>query len=223
MINFKGHALHPQMCQTFEFCRSCFSVVLLIHTSLGHFKLHTAETAGIGLCRHVVTRTKPERASHKIKPMRFFLKAVKIIIKKKKLNDLDSTWLAFGFGMFAQSCLLLRLKVDLLCNPCTNRQSQWWFRPGNFAEIELTMKASVYQSFLDSNVPLRLRQLKLAPNYVMQQDNDPTHSSKSVTKRKWIKALQWPSKKKKKKMLWRDLEKAVHKQMPPNLNELKQR
>lgn len=83
MINFKGHALHPQMCQTFEFCRSCFSVVLLIHTSLGHFKLHTAETAGIGLCRHVVTRTKPERAWHKIKPMRFFLKAVKIIIKKK--------------------------------------------------------------------------------------------------------------------------------------------
>lgn len=49
----------------------CFSVVLLIHTSLRHFKLHTAETAGIGLCRHVVTRTKPERASHKIKPMRF--------------------------------------------------------------------------------------------------------------------------------------------------------
>lgn len=61
----------------------CFSVVLLIHTSLGHFKLHTAETAGIGLCRHVVTCTKPERASHKIKPMRFFLKAVIIIIKKK--------------------------------------------------------------------------------------------------------------------------------------------
>lgn len=66
-----------------NFVALCFSVVLLIHTSLGHFKLHTAETAGIGLCRHVVTRTKPERASHKIKPMRFFLKAVIIIIQKK--------------------------------------------------------------------------------------------------------------------------------------------
>lgn len=61
----------------------------------------------------------------------------------------------------------------------------WWWRGtgmglfGHLGVTELTVNASVYWSILESNLRPSVWQLKLGPNSVMQQDNDPQHSSKN--------------------------------------------
>ncbi len=63
----------------------------------------------------------------------------------------------------------------------------WWFwacfvatGPGDRTVIESTVNYSVYQSILESNLRPFIWQLKLGQNWVIQQDNDPKHTSKST-------------------------------------------
>ena len=52
--------------------------------------------------------------------------------------------------------------------------------PGQLAIINGKMNSQVYQDILQENVRLSVRQLKLNRSWVMQQDNDTKHRSKST-------------------------------------------
>ncbi|KAF7650570.1 hypothetical protein LDENG_00123650 [Lucifuga dentata] len=52
--------------------------------------------------------------------------------------------------------------------------------PGPLAIIEGKMNSQVYQGILQDNVRMAVSQLKLSRSWVMQQDNDPKHRSKST-------------------------------------------
>uniref|UniRef100_A0A9J7X3L6 Transposase n=1 Tax=Cyprinus carpio carpio TaxID=630221 RepID=A0A9J7X3L6_CYPCA len=47
------------------------------------------------------------------------------------------------------------------------------------------MKSAVYQKILKENVRPSVRDLKLTRTWVLQQDNDPKHTSKSTSE--WLK------------------------------------
>ena len=85
------------------------------------------------------------------------------------------------------------------------------------------MNFSVFHSILES-VWRCVWQLKLGWNCVMQQDNDPKHSSKSTTerpKKKRIKVLQWSSQSldiNLAEIMWWNLNRAVHKQTKTSVN-----
>lgn len=55
------------------------------------------------------------------------------------------------------------------------------------AVTQLAMICSVYQSILESSVRPAIWQL--GPNWVIQQENDPKHNSKSTTE--WLKQERW--------------------------------
>ena len=68
--------------------------------------------------------------------------------------------------------------------------------PGRLAIIDGTMNSGLYQKILQENVRASVCELKLNRKWVMQQDNDPNHTSKSPTE--WLKqkrfgVLEWPS------------------------------
>ncbi|KAF7653083.1 hypothetical protein LDENG_00087570, partial [Lucifuga dentata] len=90
------------------------------------------------------------------------------------------------------------------------------------------MNSSVYQSILDEHVKASARKLHLGTKWILQQDNDPKHSSKLTVEwlqKKRIKVLPWPSQSPDLnpiEMLWRDLKAAVHQRKPSNLTQLKQ-
>ncbi len=69
---------------------------------------------------------------------------------------------------------------------------------------------------------------KFKRTWVMQQDNDPKHTSKSASewlKKNKIKVLEWPSQSpdlNPNKMLWHDLKQSIHDWKPSNVAELKQ-
>ena len=68
--------------------------------------------------------------------------------------------------------------------------------PGQLAIINGKINSQIYQNILQGNVRLSVRQLKLNRTWVMQQDNDPKHRSKSTTEwlqQKKIRLLEWPS------------------------------
>ena len=68
--------------------------------------------------------------------------------------------------------------------------------PGRLAIIDGTMNSALYQKILKENVWPSVCDLKLKCSWVMQQDNDPKHTSKSTSewlKRKNIKVMEWPS------------------------------
>uniref|UniRef100_A0A8C9ZUJ5 Transposase n=1 Tax=Sander lucioperca TaxID=283035 RepID=A0A8C9ZUJ5_SANLU len=56
--------------------------------------------------------------------------------------------------------------------------------PGQLGIIEGKMNFQVYQTILQDNVRMSVRQLKLCRRWVMQQDNDPKHRSTSTTE--WL-------------------------------------
>lgn len=100
--------------------------------------------------------------------------------------------------------------------------------PGRIAIIEGKMNSQVYQDILQENLRPSVHQLKLNRRWVLQQDNDPKHRSKSTTewlKQKKIRLLEWPSQSPDLnpiEMLWHDLKKAIHTRHPKNIAELKQ-
>ena len=100
--------------------------------------------------------------------------------------------------------------------------------PGRLAVINGNMNSAVYQKILKENVRPSVRDLKLKRTWVLQQDNDPKHTSKSTSewlKKNKMKTLEWPSQSPDLnpiEMLWHDLKKAVHARKPSNVAELQQ-
>ncbi len=57
--------------------------------------------------------------------------------------------------------------------------------PGRFAIIDGAMNSALYQKIVKENVRPSVCDLKRKHIWVMQQDNDPKHTSKSTTE--WLK------------------------------------
>ncbi|KAK3511451.1 hypothetical protein QTP70_008891 [Hemibagrus guttatus] len=90
------------------------------------------------------------------------------------------------------------------------------------------MNSAVYQKILKENVQPSVSDLNLKQPWVLQQDNDPKHTSKSTSewlKKNKMKTLEGPSQSPDLnpiEMLWHDLKKVVHARKPSNVAELQQ-
>ncbi len=77
------------------------------------------------------------------------------------------------------------------------------------------------------DVRTSVRELNLKRKGVMQQDNDPKHTSHSTNewlKKNKVNVLEWPSQSpdpNPNEMLWKKLKQAVHRRKPSNITELK--
>lgn len=100
--------------------------------------------------------------------------------------------------------------------------------PGRLAVINGTMNSAVYQKLLRENVWPSVHDLKLKCTWVLQQDNDPKHTSKSTSE--WLiknkmRTLEWPGQSPDPNlidMLWHDLKKVVHARKPSSVVKLQQ-
>ncbi|KAK3507977.1 hypothetical protein QTP70_007945 [Hemibagrus guttatus] len=116
---------------------------------------------------------------------------------------------------------------DIICG-LTRQKLNFLEGPGSLAVINGTMNSAVYQKILKENVRPSVCDLKLKRTWVLQQDNDPKHTSKSTSewlKKNKMKTLEWPSQSpdlKPIEMLWHDLKKVVHARKPSNVAELQQ-
>ncbi len=92
--------------------------------------------------------------------------------------------------------------------------------PGWLAIIDGTINSALYQKILKENIWPSVCDLKLKRTWVMQQDNDPKHTSKSTSewlKKKKIKVLEWPSQSpylNPIEMLWHDLKQSIRTNSP---------
>ncbi|KAK3550884.1 hypothetical protein QTP70_007512 [Hemibagrus guttatus] len=118
------------------------------------------------------------------------------------------------------------VRLPVILPECLNRSS--YYGPGRLAVINGTMNSAVYQKILKENVRPSVCDLKLKRTWVLQQDNDPKHTSKSTSewlKKNKMKTLEWPSQSPDLnpiEMLWHDLKKVVHARKPSNVAELQQ-
>ncbi|KAK3537702.1 hypothetical protein QTP70_017833 [Hemibagrus guttatus] len=83
----------------------------------------------------------------------------------------------------------------ILCG-LTRQKLNFLEGPGRLAVINGTMNSAVYQKILKENVRPSVCDLKLKRTWVLQQDNDPKHTSKSTSewlKKNKMKTLEWPS------------------------------
>ncbi len=100
--------------------------------------------------------------------------------------------------------------------------------PGRLAIIDGTMNSALYQKILKEHVRPSVCDLKLKRTWVMQQDNDPKHTSKSTSewlKKNKIKVLEWPNQSPDLnpiEMLWHDLKQSFYAWKPSNVAKLKQ-
>jgi len=95
--------------------------------------------------------------------------------------------------------------------------------PGRLAIIDGTMNSALYWKILKENVRPSVCDLKRT--WVMQQDNDPKHTSRSTSEWLQNEGFGCPSQSPDLipiEILWHDLKQAVHTRKPYNVAELKQ-
>ncbi|KAK1796512.1 hypothetical protein P4O66_009548 [Electrophorus voltai] len=114
---------------------------------------------------------------------------------------------------------------NILMIPKTFGKILW---PGRFAVVNGTINSAVFQKILKENIWSSVSGLRLKHTLVLQQDNDPKHTSKSTNewlKKNKMKTLEWPSQSPDLnpiEMLWHDLKNAIHAQKPSNVAEFQQ-
>ncbi len=88
--------------------------------------------------------------------------------------------------------------------------------PAILAIIDGTMNSALYQNILKENVRPSVCDLKLKHTWVMQQDNEPKHTSQSNSewlKKNKINVFEWPSQNPI-EILWHDLKHSFHSWKP---------
>ncbi len=99
---------------------------------------------------------------------------------------------------------------------------------GRLAIIDGTMNSAQHQKILKENVRPSVCDLKLKRTWLMQQDNDLKHTSKSTSewlKKNTIKVLEWPNQSPDLnpiETLWHDVKQSIHARTQSNAAELKQ-